>query len=82
MGVKEIRHDALEILGQTDGMQIVFCLRYRICDSPNWRSCRQEECNECPSYLSSDNECFFDVLRDKASDIHRETSRMMMEGME
>lgn len=82
MGVKEIRHDALEILGQIDGMQIVFCLRYRICDSPNWRSCKQEECSECPSYLSSDNKCFFDVLRDKASDIHRETSRMMMEGME
>ena len=82
MGVKEIRHDALEILGQTDEMQIVFCLRYRICDSPNWRSCKQEECNECSSYFSSDNKCFFDVLRDKASDIHKETSRMMMEGME
>jgi len=50
MGVKEIRHDVLEILGETDGMQVVFCLRYRICNHPKWRSCKQEECNECPSY--------------------------------
>lgn len=81
MGVKEIRYNTLEMLGRVDGMQIVSCMKYRNCNSPNWGPCKRGECNECPFYLYLDNECFLDTLRDKASDIYRETDRMMMEGM-